>query len=117
MMQKNGMNVEYMGMIYNPKALSKGASFSLRFSKQDQNGEWYSAFMNCYTPTDVILQNKDKVKLKGFIGTDAPYKDRPASIKVIAMNVEVIESAGQQQVVNNTSTPARSQGGAVDYGF
>lgn len=116
-MEKNGMNVEFMGLVYNPKALSKGTSFSVRFSKQDQNGEWYSVFLNCYTPTDAVLTNKDKVKLRGFMTVDAPYKDRPAGLKLIAMNVEVIDKAGQQQVVNNTNTPAQSQAGAVNYGF
>lgn len=116
-MEKNGMNVEFMGLIYNPKALSKGTSFSIRFSKQDQNGEWYSAFVSCYTPSDAVLQAKDKVKFKGFVGVDAPWKDRPAGIKIIAMDIEVIDKAGQQQVMNHTDTPAASQSGAIDYGF
>jgi len=120
-MEKQGLNINFIGKIYNPRALSKGCSFAIMLSKKDQNEEWHSVFIDVYTPINLPLESKDKVKLTGFAVVEEPFKDRPAKMKIIAMDIKVLEK-GTGQVVNHVNTPAAtvtaSTGGAqAEYGF
>lgn len=104
---KAGANITFKGKVYNPKALSKGTSFGIMFSKQDQQGEWHNKFMDVYTPQQLVLESKEQVEFTGFLTLDTPFGDRPAQIKIVAMHVQKLGNTGQPKgTVDNTQKQA-----------
>ena len=121
-MKKTGLNVEYIGKAYNPKALSKGCAFAIKMSKKDKSDEWQSVWINVYTPVNIVIDSKDTVKFSGFGTLEESWKDRPAQFKIVAMDISVIEKDSSVVVDNrrtpaNTATQQSEQPAKTDYGF